>query len=403
MIHTKLTAILKRAVIPGLTISLIGALAALYVKNPSYEQSPSSSQRGASDIDASQPMAVDGRNGVGADNPSLSSADRLAGITVVILNNGKDLPLGIKVGGQYILIPGPSSWSRGTDNGSATSEKNNFLAGIIDTSDVLSANGFKPDDPFSFAIGDTELNAANTFRIAGNHQAASANNDGNDYAVGYRTQAGDGGIWRTLTFKNIVLSYGQAPSLADYLVSPGAAVNAISYTAARDDQYAAGTDKTTLTEAAGQRNLAQVTPLEEPTAASTRKDLEALDSPSPAIRADAIQNLILNGYHEANTKEADVKMGTLIDKTLQDNSPDVREATLDSLDGYDGPIPQDTLSRAALTDKNPALRIHALELLAERFGNLASPAMKEAINDPDPRVGRMAKQLLSDLADKQQQ
>ena len=391
---------LKQAVIPYLIVFFTGVLATLVVEEFSSEPSSIGLQHSAKDDKASPSMAGRENNEIGADQTLSSASNRLAGITVVIANNGKTVPLGIKVGGKYLSFPDPASWPRGADGDAPSSEPKKFLAGIIDTAGVLRANGFQPDEAFSLVVGGAELNAANTFRIEGNNQADKTQDQGNDYALEYRTQPGDGGIWRYLKFRNIVLSYGQVPSLADYLVSQNGAAS--SGAGMNDTRNATVTPQTVQMEASA-HSTAQVTPLEQPSTESARKDIEALDSPDPAIRADAIQNLILSGYNEATAKEAGVKIGTIIDKTLQDSNPNVREATLDSLDGYDGPIPQDALSRAALNDKNPALRIHALELLAERFGDRASPTVKEALHDPDPRVGRMASQLLSDFADKQQQ
>jgi hypothetical protein len=98
--------------------------------------------------------------------------------------------------------------------------KGRFLADIIDTADVLKANGFKPNDTYSFVVGGTALNASNTFRVAGNNQPDLARNSAESYAEEYHTRPDQEGIWRSLKFKNIVLSYGQLPSLADFLVAP---------------------------------------------------------------------------------------------------------------------------------------------------------------------------------------
>jgi hypothetical protein len=48
------------------------------------------------------------------------------------------------------------------------------------------------------------------------------------------------------------------------------------------------------------------------------------------------------------------------------------------------------------------LRVQSLDLLVERFGQQAAATVKEARHDPDPRVSRMADQLLIELTNQSQ-
>ena len=113
--------------------------------------------------------------------------------------------------------------------------------------------------------------------------------------------------------------------------------------------------------------------------------------------------MIVNGYREAvPNADSNATMESIISKSLLDNNPNVRATTLDALDAYDGNLPQATLNHMALNDSNPGLRVQALDLLVERFGQQASAILKEARHDPDPRVSRMADQLLIEFANQSQ-
>ena len=145
-------------------------------------------------------------------------------------------------------------------------------------------------------------------------------------------------------------------------------------------------------------STAQVTPWEEATPESTRKYVAALDSPDPAVRANAIQSLLVNGYREADpNNDTNATMKSIIAKSLLDKESGVRSTAMEALDAYDGTLPQGTLSHMALNDSNPALRIQALDLL------VATATVQEARHDPDPRVGRMATELLTEMSINSQQ
>lgn len=409
MPRTSLTALVKRAVTPVLAVSLAIALVALYESNsttPSSRerQAAATATQGSRAVDVDKVVAdKDRQDQTLPGHSSLSADQRLADITIVVLDNGRDRPLGFKLGGQYIKLPAPSSWPHIGNQGTVEAGGDRYLAAIIDTADVLQANGFKPDHDFSLVVGDTELNAGNTFRIKGNHQAAAFNNGG-EPDVEYRTQAGEQGIWRSLKFKNIVVSHAQVPSLEAHLVSAPPSTGSTSYHDSAALATSNGMESTLPTAPSPLADTAQVTPLLEPTPESTRKYVEALDSADPAVRADAIQSLIINGYREAALGgDTSAKMESIIAKSLLDKNPAVRSTAMDALDGYEGSVPQGTLSHMALNDSNPGLRIQALDLLVERFGDQATPTLNQARHDPDPRVGRMASELLTELADKTQQ
>ena len=304
---------------------------------------------------------------------SASNADRLAGVTVVLLNDGKEQPLEITAGNKHISIPGPSSWPNAGGN-NAASDKGRFIAAIIDTGDVLKANGIDPTHSFSLTVGGTALSAANTFRVTGNDQPSSAQATG-DFSEEYLTPPGETGIWRALKFKNIVVSYGQVPSLADVLVSPPAT----------NSQAAVPTEQ--------QPVPVKVAPSRDELAASAHQYVEALASADPTTRANAIRDLALSGYQQDKDK-SDPSMRSILERTLSDNDPSVRQAALNSLDMWDGSIPFQSLSNIALNDQVPELRMHALDLLANRFGDQAVPILQQASHDPDIRVAQKAGELM---------
>ena len=381
MIPPSFIADLKRAAIPGLILALAVALLMFFIMR-------SPSQREAAEKSAFI-TGTDTQNAASS-NQSLPSTERLSSVAVIILNNGKELPLEIKVGDKNIKIPGSSSWPQSADKGSAGAEKNSFLAAIIDTADVLQANGFKPDDAFSFVVGGTELNAANTFRVQGNHQTDTARNKTDDYIEEYRTPPGEEGIWRSLKFKNLILSYAQVPSLGDFLVpsqSSAAKNAALAEATAGGASTSDGRNSPAIEDNSPQTELL----------ASTRKNIEDLDNTDPSIRANAIRDLVLSGYQQDKDDSAP-DMRSILEKTLADKDPAVREAALGSLDGWNGSIPMQTLSQVVLNDNIPELRMHALDLLVDRFAEQALPTLQQAGNDPDLRVARKAREYMEQFS-----
>lgn len=414
MFHKGRIALRKRAVIASLSLSLIiASLFLLAGASPPQKTAAGPSSPGSKNAAAGHnppPLHYQRRDDTASTRQATAGINPLAGITVVIFNGGRQFPLAIKVGDRYIELPGPSSWPQGADDGKPDADDARFLAAIIDTAGVLKAYGFKPDASFSFVAGGTELNAGNTYRIAGTRRVHAAGDKHEDYAVEYRTQAGEEGIWRSLRFKNIVVSHGQIPSLSDYLVTPQnlAAKNAMGgganphAPAASGQQEARASADTARGALFRNRDIPQVLPLEEPTAQTNRKYLDALNSADPTVRADALQNLVINGYRGSDVKETGVNPGTALDQAAPDKSSNTADKTLDAADQLDAAPPQETLSNIALHDKSPAVRIQALDQLVERFGQQAAPTLQEAIKDPDPRVARMAGQLMSDFSDNAQ-
>jgi HEAT repeats len=380
MLPPNLIVKLKRAVIAGMAIALAITSSILFMKKSPQQEHVAAKGNGI--------IANSGKIAAAPNQPA-SASDHLASVAVIILNNGKELPLAIKVGDKYIKIPGPSSWP---DGGATGSEKGRFLAGIVDTADVLRANGIKPDDTYSFVVSGTALNASNTFRVVGNHQQELARNNMDGYTEEYHSSPDEQGIWRSLIFKNIVLSYGQVPSLSDFLVAPllSSTKNPIPNQTNTSGKAANATGTSTLIYQSPSEMAANAIQIEE----ATKKFREAMNNSNPAIRAQGIQNLVLYGDQQAMDQSQPGIMSD-IEKGLTDQDPTVREATLGSLDLWDGTVPMQMLSQVALNDQNPELRMHALRLLVDRFEQQAVPTLQQASHDPDSRVAQKAVQLLN--------
>ena len=363
---------LKRAAIVCMAIALVITSSMLFLKKSPQQDNIAAQSRSTLDNRGKTTAVPD---------QAAPASDHLASIAVIMLNTGKELPLAIRVGDKNIEIPGPSSWP----NDSATgSEKGRFLAGIIDTADVLKSNGFKPDETYSFVVGGTALNASNTFRVTGNHQADLARNNTGGYTEEYHSNPDEEGIWRSLKFKNIVLSYGQIPSLADFLASTP---TSSSRNSTPEQTKSAGTS------ALSYRNPEEMVADMRQAENETQKYREAMNSPDPALRAQAIQNMVVYG-DEIPADQSHPGIATYIEKALTDNDPTVREAALRALDLWDGNIPMQTLSQVVLNDQSPEVRIHALSILVDRFTERSVPTLQQASHDPDTRVAQKAGQLL---------
>jgi len=354
---------LKRSAIACMAIALAITSSMLFMKtSPRQDNSVTQSR---SSIDNREISTATSDQTAAVNNHHVS-------VAVIMLNNDKEMLLAIRVGDKNIEIPGPSSWPNDSKTGP---ENGRFLAGIIDTADVLKANGFKPDETYSFVVGGTALNASNTFRVTGNHQADLARNNTGDYTEEYHSNPDEAGIWRSLKFKNIVLSYGQIPSLADFLVTPHISPAKTPIPALNDQSPAIMGDSSIKT------------------AEDIKKYREDLNSSYPEVRAKAIQNLMLFS-NPFNKDPAHPDAGTYLEKALTDTDPTVREAALSSLDLWDGEIPMQTFSKIALNDQDPNIRMHALSILADRFDEQSVPTLQQASHDPDSRVAQKAGQLL---------
>ena len=376
MISPSLIVKLKRAAIACMVIALAITSSMLFMKTSSQQEDSTAQSRNTIDNRGKIPT-VSGQ--------ATAINDQLASVAVIVLNNGKELPLAIRAGNKNIEIPGPSSWPNDNPTGS---EKGRFLAGVIDTADVLKANGFKPDETYSFVVGGTALNASNTFRVTGNHQADLARNNTGDYTEEYHSKPDEGGIWRSLKFKNIVLSYGQIPSLADFLVPAPTSSKKNSISEQSND---------TGTSALSYRNPEEMVADMRRAEKETQKYRDAMDSPDPALRAQAIQNMVVYG-DEIPADQSHPGVATYIEKALTDNDPTVREAALRALDLWDGNIPMQMLSRVVLNDQSPDVRIHALSILVDRFNERSVPTLQQASHDPDTQVAKKASEFLQDYS-----
>lgn len=402
MRHKGGIALLRRAMPTCLGIALI--LSLFTATSPQRDAAAAQYAQGSSDAaTVSQPPTTHEKpqNETAPAYPAAAGINPSAGMTVVIMNDAGQFPLAIKVGDQYIELPGPSSWPQGADDGKAGSTNGRFLAVLIDTADILKANGFRPDAPFSFVINGTEMNANNTHRILVGEamNTAATGHQGRSRDDG--TLATAGSSWRAFSFQNIVVSHGQIPALSDYLVAPrNLAMQGAANGGAQAQAPAASSPQYSRFAPTGYHGDApQVEPLEEPSPVTNQKYIKALNSPDPAVRADAIENLILNGYREADVTQSAAHPDTA---ATPDNNSTTNDKYLDSADQLDESLPQETLSGIALHDKNPAVRVQALDQLVERFGQQASPTLKEAMHDPDPRVARMAGALMSDMGNTDQ-
>lgn len=364
---------LKRVMIACMAIALVITSSMLLMKKAPQQDNITAQNRRAID-NSGKTAAVSGQ--------AAPASDNLASVAVIMLNNDKEPPLAIRVGNKNIEIPGPSAWPKGS------AEKGRFLAGIIDTADVLRANGFKPHDTFSIVVDGTPLTAANTYRVTGNHEAGIAGDTSDTYSEEFRTLPGEEGIWRSLKFKNIVLSYGQVPSLADFLV---AGPVSSSKNAMPEQTSGAGTSALSYRDPAAM--AADMRQAEN----EIQKYRDAIDSPDPALRAEGIKNIVVYG-NEAPVSESQPGIATYIEKALTDNDSTVREAALGALELWDGDIPMQTLSRVVLNDQSPEVRIHALNILVERFNERSVPTLQQASHDPDTQVAQKASEFLQEYS-----
>jgi len=288
----------------------------------------------------------------------------LSSITVLV-NQGQALsPFGLKIGDTFLELRTPATADR------AAARHRSWRAGLIDTADLLRANGYPPETPFTLVVGGKALTAGNTYRITGDHALRhSPPVDGGGYTVSYEDMPGEQGIWRILKFKNFMLSYGYSPGLRDHLLA------------------SVGSEQPPVPNADDDpSNLPSATPSQMDIPVNT------MDYPDPQTRAAAIVERVTR-----STQAQTALMPTLIEG-LRDPSGHVREVSLGMLDTLDGPVPVKTLKNVALHDNEPALRIHALDLLAAREGRGALAILKDARADPDPSVRQAVAQIIDSLS-----
>ena len=296
---------------------------------------------------------------------SASRQDTLSTVTVLLYGDRAPTPFGIKVGSEFIELKTPADIA-----GDAGLEHRSWRAGLIDTADLLRANGYSPETPFAVVVGGRELTAGNTYRITGSRRAEQDYADaGRTHTVVYESMPGEQGVWRTLKFRNFMLSYGYAPGLRHHLV----AERSTDLSSPSTIEYHPSTPQ----DAAPPRDPRPIT---------------AADYPNPRERAAAIMERIT----ESSRQQAAL-MPTLVEG-LRDNNGDVREVSLGMMESLEGPLPLAAVRDIALHDSEPALRIHALDLLVDREGPHSLTTLKEARMDPDPTVSQTAEQIIDNLS-----
>lgn len=291
----------------------------------------------------------------------------LSSITVLVNQGGALSPFGIKVGDSFLELHTPM-----TTPHARLGERRSWRAGLIDTADLLRANGYSAETPFTLVVGGEALTAGNTYRITGiDNQRHPAPEGGGAYSVAYENIPGERGIWRILRFKNFMLSYGYSPGLRDHLLASDGPEQAPAVT----------TDEThpSLPTAAPQLPSTPVTPVAYP---------------DPRARAAAIVARATRSIEQQAT------LIPMLTEGLRDQSEHVREASLAMLTTLEGPVPVKTLKYVAMHDDVPALRIHALDLLAAHEGRRALPILNDAHANPDPAVRQAAAQIISSLPTK---
>jgi len=374
----------------GMLLLLALLCAAVLLRDATAAQSSSTTLGVAASIDTPVVVNPEQRPEIGAAPRATDGIIPRSGMTVVILSGAGRFALAIKVGDQIIELPGPSSWPRETDDAKSGFNKSRFIAVLIDTADILKANGFSPDTPFSFVVNGAEMNVKNTQRLVTAESMTGKLPD---------QTRDDGMAWSAFRFRNVVASHGEIPSMSDYLVAPriAASRNAASDGAKLPAPTASTLPSSTYAPSGYHNDVPQVTPLERPSPENTRKYIEALHSPDPAVRADAIENLIINGDEQFLGTQDVPKPGSAVDKTTSDNNSATNDQTQDAAHSLDESLSQEALSGIAIHDKDPQVRMQALDQLVERFGSQAAPTIKEALQDPDPRVARMANALMFDM------
>lgn len=307
--------------------------------------------------------------------------DPLASVNILISNQKAVSPLGIKVKDRFIEFASPGTWPQ---LGISGNDGHDWKAGLIDTAELLKANGFAPDTPFNIVVGGAELDTGNTYRIQGNHDSllhtANSSRKDDEYSVEYGNIPGENGIWRTLTFSNYHLSHGFAPSLRRHLSGPA--------TKPDDIQAHHQADATSpARDAAGDGLSGNATP-------GDSRLYTDIKHPDPDIRAKGLTKLVTRHQRDR------WRVVPAITEGLRDPNVHVRETSLGTLETWEGPLPEKALTEVALKDESTPLRVHALDLLAYRKGIDALEVLQQARLDPVPMVSQFAEQLITEIRHK---
>jgi len=119
---------------------------------------------------------------------------------------------------------------------------------------------------------------------------------------------------------------------------------------------------------------------------------EALGHPDPAERSTALEKL-------AESDDEKLALDTALEVLDRERDPEVLESVLDLLSGQES-VPLGPILKFVATDRGPAIRIRALELLGEH--GKQDPRVSELLktvarNDKNEEIRAIARSLLEDL------
>lgn len=128
------------------------------------------------------------------------------------------------------------------------------------------------------------------------------------------------------------------------------------------------------------------------------EDLQAvvqasLEAAEPDDRVSAIQDLV----RRADELGGGTAVVPMLEQAARDSVPMVREVALESLDQFKGNDSVFIMIQMALQDQSPDIRGHAMQIVVDRDPELAADMLTQAINDPDPDVSELARDLLGSL------
>ena len=128
--------------------------------------------------------------------------------------------------------------------------------------------------------------------------------------------------------------------------------------------------------------------------ARDRLPAEPQNVPGPISFADRVAGL------ERLAERNIAHLSDAVSQTLRSDDSDdaaLRDLALTLLEGVDGQPPADVLAAMIAAAPTKALRRQALALLAEVSQELSFDAMMQAMEDPDPAISGLARELYADL------
>ncbi|ETX06431.1 HEAT repeat domain-containing protein [Candidatus Entotheonella palauensis] len=134
---------------------------------------------------------------------------------------------------------------------------------------------------------------------------------------------------------------------------------------------------------------------DEPATSAERLEQRATEAENPEDRIEALESLTELG-------DADAEAVLLSFRLLHnDNAVEVREAAMNVLFDLRGQDVYDVISKAAIEDPSPLLRVKALDNLVDlsdrSMRNALEAALLQALEDQDRRVSEHAEKLLTTL------